>query len=179
MSQKIAVSVQMDAQTFRDSVIFDLFHHRKRWRSPLLFTCILLVSSGICMTQIGKRDGAGLLTTVLAIIALGIPAVYFGKFFYDLSKQIKKMNLPRPFYRLEVDSTTLRVWMAGQQDKAQPTAEYALDSLYCVYRTENVLHIYVQPAQAYLLNESTETFWKILSAVLPAEKMHDCRSKKA
>lgn len=179
MSQKIAVSVQMDAKTFRDSVIFDLFHHRKRWRSPLIFTCILLASSGICMTQIGKRDGAGLLTAVLAIIALGIPAVYFGKFFYDLSKQIKKMNLPRPFYRLEVDSTALRVWTAGQQDKAQPTTQYALDSLHCVYRTENAIYLYVQPTQAYLLNENLEKFWAALSSALPAEKLHDCRSKKA
>lgn len=178
MSQKIAVSVQMDAKTFHDSVTFDLFHHQKRWKGPLLFSVILLASSGVCMSQIGKRDGAGLLTVVLALVALGLPAVYFGTFFYNLSKQIKKMGLPRPFYRLETDSTALRVWMAGQQDKAQPSAEYPLDSLHCVYRTENALYLYVQPTQAYLLNESMDTVWNILAGVLPQDKMHDCRPKK-
>lgn len=178
MSQKIAVSVQMDAKTFHDSVVFDLFHHQKRWKAPLLFSVILLASSGICMSQIGKRDGAGLLTAVLAIIAVGVPGVYFGTFFYNLSKQIKKLGFPRPFYRMEIESTALRVWMAGQQDKAQPSAEYTTDSLHCVYRTENLLHIYVQPTQAYLLNESFDTAWNILSGVLPESKLHDCRTKK-
>lgn len=179
MSQKITSSVQMTAKEFHNFAVFDLFHHHKRWKRPALFTAILLVSSGICMTQIGKRDGAALLTAVLAIVAVGLPAVYFGTFFYSLSKQIKKLNFPRPFYRVELEGDQMNVWMAGQQDKTEPTNHYALSDLHCVYRTETVLYIYVQPAQAYLISESTENFWTALGQALPAEKLHDCRSKKS
>lgn len=179
MSQKITSSVQMTAKEFHDFAVFDLFRHQKRWQRPTVFTAILLVSAGICMTQIGKRDGAALLTAVLAIIAIGLPAVYFGTFFYNLSKQIKKLNFPRPFYRVELEGDQMNVWMAGQQDKAEPTNRYGLSSLHCAYRTESAVYLYVQPAQAYLLSENLEKFWAALNSALPAEKLHDCRSKKA
>lgn len=179
MSQKITTSVQMTAKEFHNFAVFDLFRHQKRWQRPALFTAILLVSSGICMTQIGKREGAGLLTAVLAIVAVGLPAVYFGTFFYNLSKQIKKLNFPRPFYRIEVEDGQMNVWMAGQQDKTEPTNHYVLSDLHCAYRTESAIYIYVQPTQAYLLGESLERFWTALGQTLPAEKLHDCRSKKS
>lgn len=114
MTQNVCVSVQMDEKGFRDFASFDLLRHNKGWQRPAVFTAILLVCAGICLSQIGKREGAGLLTAVLAIVALGLPAVYFGTFFSNLSKQIKKLGLPRPFYRLELDAAGLSVWMALQ-----------------------------------------------------------------
>ena len=104
MTQNVCVSVQMDEKGFRDFASFDLLRHNKGWQRPAVFTAILLVCAGICLSQIGKREGAGLLTAVLAIVAIGLPAVYFGTFFSNLSKQIKKLGLPRPFYRLELDA---------------------------------------------------------------------------
>lgn len=177
MSQKtsVSVSIQMDAKSFHDFAAFDLLHHHKGWQRPVVFTAILLVCAGICLSQIGKRDGAGLLTAVLAIVAVGLPAVYFGTFFYNLSQQIKKLGLPRPFYRLELDSDGLSVWMAGAQDKAEPTHQYPWSTAYCAYRTSDAVYIYVQQTQAYLLNESMDTAWALLAEVLPADKLHDCR----
>ena len=104
MTQNVCVSVQMDEKGFRDFASFDLLRHNKGWQRPAVFTAILLVCAGICLSQIGKREGAGLLTAVLTIVAIGLPAVYFGTFFSNLSKQIKKLGLPRPFYRLELES---------------------------------------------------------------------------
>lgn len=104
MTQNVCISVQMDEKSFHDFASFDLLRHNKGWQRPAVFTAILLVCAGICLSQIGKREGAGLLTAVLAIVALGLPAVYFGTFFSNLSKQIKKLGLPRPFYRLELDA---------------------------------------------------------------------------
>lgn len=96
MTQNVCVSVQMDEKSFHDFASFDLLRHNKGWQRPAVFTAILLVCAGICLSQIGKREGAGLLTAVLAIVALGLPAVYFGTFFSNLSKQIKKLGLPAP-----------------------------------------------------------------------------------
>ena len=66
MSQTISVSTQMDEQGFRDFAVFDVFRHNKAWLRPAIFCAIMLVFSGVCMSQIGKREGAGLLTAVLA-----------------------------------------------------------------------------------------------------------------
>ena len=62
MSQPISVSVQMDAASFHDFAAFDLLRHHKAWHRPLVFTAILLVSAGFCLSQVGQKDGAALLT---------------------------------------------------------------------------------------------------------------------
>lgn len=107
MSQPITTSVTMDAESFQKFRSFDLFHHQKRWQRPLLFAAILLGSSGICLSQVGVREGASLLAVVLAMVALGLPAVYFYTFFRDLRTTIQKLGLPRPFYRLRLDDAGL------------------------------------------------------------------------
>ena len=175
MSQPISVSVQMDAASFHDFAAFDLLRHRKAWHRPLAFTAILLVSAGFCLSQVGQKDGAALLTVVLAVVALGVPAVYFWTFFHSLSLQIKKMGLPRPFYRLELDAAGLSVWMAGEQNKTEPTNRYTWNTVYCAYRTKEAVYIYVQKNQAYLLNESMDAAWSLLGSALPAASLHDCR----
>ena len=175
MSQPISVSVQMDAASFHDFAAFDLLRHHKAWHRPLVFTAILLVSAGFCLSQVGQKDGAALLTVVLAVVALGVPAVYFWTFFHSLSLQIKKMGLPRPFYRLLLDDEGLSVWMAGEQNKTEPTNRYTWNTVYCAYRTKEAVYIYVQKNQAYLLNESMDAAWSLLGSALPAASLHDCR----
>ena len=64
MTQNVCVSVQMDEKGFRDFASFDLLRHNKGRQRPAVFTAILLVCAGICLSQIGKREGAGLLHTI-------------------------------------------------------------------------------------------------------------------
>ena len=175
MSQPISVSVQMDAASFHDFAAFDLLRHHKAWHRPLVFTAILLVSACVCLSQVGQKDGAALLTVVLAVVALGVPAVYFWTFFHSLSLQIKKMGLPRPFYRLLLDDEGLSVWMAGEQDKPEASRKYAWHDMHLAYRTPNAIYLYVQQNQAYLLNDSLDAAWSLLQAFLPAERLHDMR----
>ena len=167
MSQPISVSVQMDAASFHDFAAFDLLRHHKAWHRPLVFTAILLVSAGFCLSQVGQKDGAALLTVVLA--------VYFWTFFHSLSLQIKKMDLPRPFYRLLLDDDGLSVWMAGEQDKPEASRKYAWHDMHLAYRTPNAIYLYVRQNQAYLLNDSLDAAWSLLQASLPAERLHDMR----
>ena len=154
MSQPISVSVQMDAASFHDFAAFDLLRHRKAWHRPLMFTAILLVSAGFCLSQVGQKDGAALLTVVLAVVALGVP---------------------RPFYRLLLDDDGLSVWMAGEQDKPEASRKYAWHDMHLAYRTPNAIYLYVQQNQAYLLNDSLDAAWSLLQASLPAERLHDMR----
>ena len=66
MSQPITVSVTMDAASFRRFRWFDLLQHNRIWKRPLVFTAILLVFAGVCLTQLNTRHEAGLLAGVLA-----------------------------------------------------------------------------------------------------------------
>ena len=56
MTQNFCVSVQMDEKSFHDFASFDLLRHNKGWQRPAVFTAILLVCAGICLSQIGKRE---------------------------------------------------------------------------------------------------------------------------
>jgi len=167
MSQPISVSVQMDAASFHDFAAFDLLRHHKAWHRPLVFTAILLVSAGVCLSQVGQKDGAALLTVLLAVVAW--------TFFHSLRLQIKKMGLPRPFYRLLLDDEGLSVWMAGEQDKPEASRKYAWHDMHLAYRTPNAIYLYVRQNQAYLLNDSLDAAWSLLQASLPAERLHDMR----
>lgn len=175
MSQTISVSTQMDEQGFRDFAVFDVFRHNKAWLRPAIFCAIMLVFSGVCMSQIGKREGAGLLTAVLAIVGFGLPLAYFGFYFRSLTQQIKRMKLPRPFYRTELSDDGAAVWMVGSQDKQEPTECHAWDTIYCAYRTADAVYLYVEKSKAFLLNQRTEAVWQLLQEKLPVEKLHDCR----
>ena len=105
MSQTISVSTTMGEQGFRDFAVFDAFHHRKAWLRPAIFAAIMLAFAAVCLSQLGKRPGAGLLAAVLAIVGIGLPVSYFYSFFRSVSRQIKQMHLPRAFYRVELADT--------------------------------------------------------------------------
>ena len=177
MSQTISVSVQMTQKNFRDFRVFDVFRHQKAWKRPLIFAVILLTSAAICLSQVGKREGALLLTIVLTVVALGLPGVYFGTFFHQLSQIIKKMKLPQPFYRVELSGD-------GEQDKPAPTYQYPWADVLCAYRTADAIYLYVAAADekapggkrslAYLLDQDMDSVWELLGC-LPADKRRDCR----
>lgn len=175
MTQSLSISVEMDAESFHKFAVFDLFRHKKAWQRPLLFAVILLAAAGICLSQVGKRDGAALLTVVLAVVALGLPAAWFGMFFRNLKTQIRKMGLPRSFYRLELGDTVLDVWMAGGQDKTKPSHQYPWRDLHMAYRTADAVYLYVQQNQAYLINENEDAVWAFLNDHLPADHLRDLR----
>lgn len=184
MSQTISVSVQMTQKNFRDFRVFDVFRHQKAWKRPLIFAVILLTCAAICLSQVGKREGALLLTVVLTVVALGLPGVYFGTFFHQLSQIIKKMKLPQPFYRVELSGDGVAVWLAGEQDKPAPTYQYPWADVLCAYRTADAIYLYVAAADekapggkrslAYLLDQDMDSVWELLGC-LPADKRRDCR----
>ena len=175
MSHTISVSTTMDEPGFHDFAVFDAFHHRKAWLRPAIFAAIMLTFAAVCLSQLGKRPGSGLLTAVLTIVGIGLPASYFYSFFHSLSKQIRQLHLPRAFYRVELADTGIAVWMYGQQDKPEPTNRHTWGSFYCAYRTDNAVYLYVEKEKAYLLNDRMEAVWQFLTGILPKEKLHDCR----
>lgn len=178
----LSVPVQLDAGMFRDFAFFDVLQRQKRWRRPLLFAVILLAFAAVCFTQVGAREGAALLGGVLTAVGVGLPLVYFGMFFRSVSQQAKKMGLSsrRSVYRVELGPEGVRMWPAGQQDKAQPAAAHSWKDLYGAWRTDRAVYLYYSPAQAYLLPAEeipggAAGAWEVLEGHLPADKLHTVR----
>lgn len=177
MTQTLDIAVEMTADSFHKFAVFDFFRHKKAWHRPVLFAAILLVFAGICLSQVGRREGAGLLAAVLTVVAVGLPAAWFGSFFHNLKTQIRKMGLPRPFYRLELDDTGFRIWMAGEQDKPEPTRRCAWQDLHRAYRTPDAIYLYAQPGEAYLVCSGLDAAWALLEQKLQPEQRKDCRTR--
>ena len=178
MSQPITVSVTMDAASFRRFRWFDLLQHNRIWKRPLVFTAILLVFAGVCLTQLNTRHEAGLLAGVLALVALGLPAVYFWNCAHGIKIFIQKLGLDqaaKPFYRLQLDETGFSIWMAGEQDKSEPSRHYDWQSIHLAYRTPDAIYLYVQQNQAYLLNTELDAAWACLQTQLSQERLRDFR----
>lgn len=155
MSQPITVSVTMDAASFRRFRWFDLLQHNRIWKRPLVFTAILLVFAGVCLTQLNTRHEAGLLAGVLALVALGLPAVYFWNCAHGIKIFIRKLGLDqaaKPFYRLQLDETGLSIWMAGEQDKAAPSRQLRL-APHPPGLPDRECHLPLRPSDAGLLME--------------------------
>lgn len=152
-AKAVDIKVKITAETYRTFVLFDLLRHQKRWRRPAVFAAMMLVFAGICLSQIGKKDGAGLLTAVLALVGLGLPAVYFGLFLNMLSKQCKALKKAGPTlaYRLRMTNTGLEVWQPGEMERAEAPQSYEWQQLHMVYRTADAVYLYVQPSKAFLL----------------------------
>lgn len=178
----LTVPVQIDTGIFRDFAAFDVLQRQKRWQRPLLFAVIMLVFAVICFTQVGTRDGAALLGTVLAVVAIGLPLVYFGMFFRSVNQQAKKMGLSarKDAYRVELDAAGVRMWPAGRQDKEDAAVSRPWAELYGAWRTPGAIYLYINATQAYLLPADqipggTEAAWALLGSCLPAEKLHTTR----
>ena len=72
--------VLLDSRTFKEFTVFDVLYRRKAWKSPVTFASIMTLSAIICFIM-HKIDGAILLGSVLLVIGLGMPVVYFLSFF--------------------------------------------------------------------------------------------------
>lgn len=173
MSQTISANVQMDADSFRQFAVFDFFRHQRGYRRPAAFAVLLLACAGLCLAQSGGHGVIGGIAIALAVVGIVIPAIFFGSFYYSLSQQVKRVDLPR--YELKLDHDGMAAWLAGSMDKAEPTYSSAWSDVFCAYRTANVIYIYMLRNQAFLLDKDMDAAWQLLSDVLPAEKLHNCR----
>lgn len=178
----VSVPVQIDTAIFRDFAYFDVLRRQKRWVRPLVFALIMLAFAVVCFSQVGKRDGAFLLGLVLALIAVGLPVMYFTRFFQSVNLQAKRMGLatPRDVYRVELDEDGVRMHRAGEQDKDAETVVHTWAQLYGAWQTGNAVYLYVASDQAYLLPAEqipggADRVWELLQAHLPAEKLHTAR----
>ena len=145
-------NVVLDSRTFRDFTIFDVLSRRKAWKSPVIFASIMTISAIICFIM-HKVDGAVLLGSVLLVVGLGMPVVYFLSFFLNLKEEIKKQKLKdgRYVYTVNLDSSAIHV----RNDKEE--ANYQWDKAYKAYRNYDAIYLYITSERAFIIpSDKTE-----------------------
>ena len=163
----ITIASKIDPKTFYRFAIFDTLKLRKRWISPAIFAGIFLSCAIICFFMVKKTEGAALLGTVLLIVGLGVPAVYFGAFFHSLKLQSKTLKLKAAAvaYTVTMDASGVHV-TSGRS--ANDHADFTWKQIFGVYE------------QPFLLPQTSlehtgavpRELCAIFTAHLPAEKLH-------
>ena len=82
----IHVPVQIDGAVFRRFALFDTFQRQKLWRRPALFALILTVSSALCYSRY-PQEGSLLLGTILAVLGLALPLIWYLSYEHSLHTQ--------------------------------------------------------------------------------------------
>lgn len=177
----ITIPVRLDTGTFRRFAVFDTLKRQKRWKSPAVFSGILLVSAVICFAMNSRADQAMLIGSVLMIIAVGLPAVYFGMFFRSLDAQAKanKLNAARLVYTVKLTGEEDGILVTSAKGECN-TAAFSWKTVFAVYRDADCIYLYVSDHQAFLIPDeqadvSPDELWEFLGAHVSAEQMHDCR----
>ena len=153
--------VVLDSRTFREFTIFDMLARRKAWKSPVTFASIMTISAIVCFIM-HKTDGAVLLGSILLMIGLGMPIVYFSTFFLNLKEEIKKQNLSqgRYVYTINLDSSAIHVRNENEE------ATYQWEKAYHAYRNYDAIYLYITSERAFILpSEKSEQdkAWDLIS----------------
>ena len=176
----ITVSVYIDAKTFLSFALFDSFVRQRRWRPLAIFSGILLASGIICYLMIGKAEQAALLGSVLTLVALGIPAVYFFSFLSSVRQQseIMRLSTPRYAYTLTFGADDGITVKAG---KEQQIVQW--EDVFSVYRVRHAIYLFASQQKAYLLPDNqieggADCLWLLLKSKMPANRLFDKRGRR-
>lgn len=142
------ISCNISEKIFRDFTVFNILKRLKYWKSPVIFASILTLSAIICFVM-KNVDGAVLLGSVLLIVGLGVPAVYFISFFLSLNKQVKMQNLnpPRCAYTVDILDKDDGIFVSNEKEHAT----YRYKQIFHVYLTQECLYLFLTSQRAFLL----------------------------
>jgi len=166
------IDVILSASLFRRFTMFDILKRRKMWRSPVIFASILSSCACICFIM-HHVDGAVLLGSVLLLVGLGMPCVYFSTFFSSLSKEIKNQELktPRQVYTLELTDKSDGIFIRNKTEKAS----YKWEQVFHAYRDKTATYLFITAHRGFILphdciSEGSEVLDELLSRMLPENR---------
>lgn len=146
------IDVVMTEAIFRRFTVFDIFRHRKMWKSPTIFAAILVPCAMICFFMSHVR-GAIFLGSTLLVVGLGLPLYYFLAFFLSLRKQIITSGLKRPqqVYSLELTDKPKGIHVSNEREQA----DYEWKQVHHVYRDKYATYLYMTPSRAFVLPDTS------------------------
>lgn len=173
----MTIPVTLTEELFRRFTMFDILRRRKVWKSPATFAAIMCTSGAICYIM-HHVEGAVMLGTVLMVVGLGMPAVYFFTFFSSLRKQILASGLKRPqlVYTLTLTEKAKGIAVSNEKEHA----DYEWKRVFHVYRDTIATYLFLSPQRGFILphtciEEGEEELWKLLEKKIPKERRTDLR----
>lgn len=168
----MTIQVILTEELFKTFTLFDMLRRRQIWRSPAIFASILSVCACVCFIM-HHVDGAVMLGTVLLIVGLGMPLVYFTSFAGSLKKQILASGLKRPQHVYTLCLTEAAKGISVSNEKEH--ADYAWKDVHHVYRDKLATYLYMTPQRAFILphsciEEDPDALWQLIEKKLPAER---------
>lgn len=168
----MTIEVVLTEAIFRRFTMFDILGRRKMWRPSAIFASILSVSAIICFAM-NHVQGANLLGTVLLVVGLGVPAVYFTTFFSSLKQQILLHGLKRPklVYTLELTGKAAGIAVRNETEQA----EYEWKRVFHAYRDREATYLFITRDRGFILphscvEEGEDALWALISKKLPPER---------
>jgi len=175
-NESVTINVIIDDKIFTRFSNFESFYRRKAYLTPLIFAAILSVSA-VFFLIIGNVLIGGL----LLFVGLGLPAYRVSRILRAIKIQIKILDLknPKTVYSLHFTEAPDGIEVTNHGDGDDPL-RYTWSSIYGAYRVRGCIYLYVLPEKAYLLPdgqtvEGTDALIKILTKMLPPEKLHGFR----
>lgn len=173
----MTIEVTLTEEVFRRFTMFDLLKRRKMWRSPAIFASILGAAAIICFIM-NHVEGAVMLGTVLLVVGLGMPAVYFGTFFSSLKKQILAHGLKRPqkVYTLVLTEKAKGIGISNEKEHA----DYEWKQVHHIYRDELATYLFMTRERAFILphfciEEGEDALWKLITKKVDKARTTDLR----
>lgn len=173
----MTIPVTLTEETFRRFTMFDMLRRRKVWKSPAIFAAIMCTSGAICYLM-HHVEGAVMLGTVLMLVGLGMPTVYFGSFFSSLKKQVLAYGLKRPqqVYTLTLSEKAKGIGVSNEKEHA----DYEWKQVFHVYRDTLATYLFMTKERAFILphtciEEGEEELWKLVEKKVPKERRTDLR----
>ncbi|MDE7035349.1 MAG: YcxB family protein [Eubacteriales bacterium] len=178
MQNSYKIDVIMDGAVFRDFLLFDSFKYRKLWKRPLFFAVMFVIFSLLCFAMQGIREQAALLGTVLLVIGLGLPLIYFMMFFRTVADQVKRLKLdkPRLFYTILLTDAEDGIIMSARNAEDR---RFRWADAERAYRSGDVVYLYVSQGSAVVLpfkdvKGGGDALWKYLGERLGEGKLTTC-----
>ena len=169
----LTIPATIDTRDFVSFALFDTFQRKKRWKTPLLFACIMSAFAIVCFAVRKTHDQAVLLGTVLLSIGLVLPLVWYLLFLSSVKTEAKKHGLSR---------TKAQYFTLLGQDKIKVVrdkeeAVFSWPDLHAAFRVKGCIYLYVSPTRAYLLPDcdDSDAAWNLIASHLPSEKAKDLR----
>ncbi|MBR1820795.1 MAG: YcxB family protein [Clostridia bacterium] len=148
MSRQITIPVKLDEKTFKRFSRFDMFRLRKRWVRPVVFALILIAFAAVALLT-GKAQ-AGMIASVLLVVGLGLPLVYFGSFLSQVNVQAAQRGLGkgRPVYTVCLDFDGITV---TNKLKEEPPVTVKWKDAQAAFKAKGCVYLYVSAVRAFLL----------------------------
>ena len=169
----VMIPATIDSHDFLRFALFDTFRMKKRWKTPVLFACIMSAFSAVCFAARGTHAQAVLLGTVLLSVGLVLPLVWFLLYVSSVRNEGRKHGLSKT--KAQYGSFLGKDELKVVRD--QEEAVFSWDDLYMAFRVKGCIYLYVSPARAYLLPEcgDSDAAWALINSRVLREKIRDLR----